>query len=184
MDEPEFNPEDELKRLKSEMANLRAESRQAMADAQQAVLLMQGAEENPASAGGGFRLTRHLGGGGAAGIEGFTVYRKNTVLGTISIADAIAGWDPEEAVEDPDNWSLEFAVSGSALVAFGTTAPDGVYDTDLFDGYASADPVEAQTFYRIPMRRGGEWICRGGVFRENIMCAGSNGPIVELVRIG
>lgn len=125
------------------------------------------------------------GGGGGGGLEGFLIFRGNTLLGSISIVTAVTGWDPAAVAPDnPDNWSLQFAVSRSALVAFGTTAPVGTYDTDLFDGDASAVPVEAQTFYRIPMRRGGTWICRGGVYRENIFCAGGKGPIVELLRIG
>jgi hypothetical protein len=123
--------------------------------------------------------------GGGVGLEGFWIYQGNTLLGSVGIVTALDGWDPDaEAPTDPDGWSLEFAVSGSALVDWETTAPVGTYETDLYDGDASADPVEPQTVYRIPMRRDGEWICRGGVFRENLIVRGAAGPSVELLRIG
>lgn len=115
------------------------------------------------------------------GIEGFWIYRGNTLLGTITLAEAKAGYVNE------NDWSLEFGVSSNLEaidLASTPTNPIGTFEDDLFDGNASADPVEAQTFYRIPMRRAGKWICRGGVYRENHILVGSNGPIVELLRIG
>ena len=122
------------------------------------------------------------GGGGESGLEGFWVYEGNTLLGYVTIAQALDGWDPENV--NADNWSLQFAVSSNlTLVAFGTTAPVGTYETDLFDGDANLDPPTLQQYYRIPMRRQGQWICRGGVFRVNRVIL-SSGPKVELMRIG
>ena len=111
-----------------------------------------------------------------------------------------------------DNWSLEFSVDEFGRIAdlntnppFGTSAMDdgeGTEGTERFDGDASAvdesdepDPIP-QTYYRIPVIRtveipDGEGVAErkihfdiGGIYRENIKCAGQRGRIVELLRIG
>ena len=111
-----------------------------------------------------------------------------------------------------DNWSLEFSVDEFGRIAdlntnppFGTSEMDdgeGTEGTERFDGDASAvdesdepDPIP-QTYYRIPVIRtveipDGEGVSErkihfdiGGIYRENIKCAGQRGRIVELLRIG
>lgn len=125
------------------------------------------------------------GGVSSAGNPGLLIYRAGeTTPDFIAAADILEDYDASE----DDDWSIEFAVASSKLVAFSTTAPTFVSDTALYDGDVSADPVEAQTFYRIPVVRtiGGEkytWNVTG-IYRENIFCAGSKGAIVELIRIG
>lgn len=115
---------------------------------------------------------------------GLLVYRSDGTQEFFSVDDILTGYDPSE---DTD-WSLQFAVSGGALVAFSTTAPVGVASTIRYDGNASADPVEAQTFYSIPVIRTiadvvYTWDITG-IYRENIVCDSTRGPIVELIKIG
>lgn len=128
---------------------------------------------------------------GGGGVEGFWVYRGNTLLGSVAWSVVFAQW---KAIDPPPSeWSLEFGVTASALDAFdlsGTPAnPRGVEETDLFDGDASnldgngdPDPI-AQTFYSIPLRRDNVWMCKGGVFQEEVFCT-PTGSKVRLVRIG
>ena len=107
----------------------------------------------------------------------------------IYLADGTQEFIPNSEIyptTDEANWSLEFAVSFSGLVAFATTAPFGTANTTRFDGDESA--AQSQTYYRIPVIRtisGVKYTFDiGGVYRENIFCSGSKGPIAELVRIG
>lgn len=96
-------------------------------------------------------------------------------------------YDPEVH----DQWSIKFPVAGGAINTSGTIVAEGAAP-DLYDGDAYADPVTPQTFYRIPLIRGydtGDGVepriaALGGVYRENIFCDASKGPIVELIKIG
>jgi hypothetical protein len=124
---------------------------------------------------------------GSSSSPGLLIYRAGeTDPDYISIADVLEDYD------DDDDWSLEFGVTSGKLDDFTTTAPAGVTDTELYDGDASADPVESQTYYRLPVIRtveidGDDEITQwpiSGIYRENIFCAGSKGAIVELIRIG
>lgn len=130
---------------------------------------------------------------------GFTIYRANLSKFHVTLAQALTGRTTET------QWSLEFAVTSSALDAPASSGVPVVYtnpigtadvtDTtatplpsgaELFNGdaaNATANLVD-QTYYRIPMIRDGITISQGGVYRENIRCVGSRGPIVELIRIG
>jgi len=111
----------------------------------------------------------------------FRIYRKYMTLIEFTYDEAIAGYDTAAHT----NWSVQFVVSGSSIT--GLADPMGVPTMDvggeeLFDGDASA--ADPQNYYRLPIIRGGKVVCQGGVFRENIMCAGNRGYIVELLRIG
>jgi hypothetical protein len=140
-------------------------------------------------------------GGGATSPTGYRIYQSNGNIMNITLEAALVGYAPEDPEDPfPENWSLEFSVSSSKLNNFSSTGDppvitnpvgtsamddgDETPGTELYDGDASADPVEEQTYYRIPIIRAGKKLSQGGVYRENIFCAGSRGPIVELVRIG
>lgn len=141
------------------------------------------------------KSTGGVGGGGGAGNPGLLIYRADGTQEFILIADVFKGQLTPSGDYDPDtdaNWSLNFAVTTGALVAFSTTAPYGTSAMPLgeerFDGDASADPVEDQTYYRIPVVRTIDTVKYtydiAGIYRENIFCAGSKGAIVELIKIG
>ena len=127
------------------------------------------------------------GGGGGGGVTQFRIYTKGGII-SFTYADATEDYDPSPAPGAAHtDWSVEFVVSNSVIT--GLADPMGVPTMDvggeeLYDGDASADPVETQDYYRLAIVRGGKVVCQGGVYRENIFCAGSRGPIVELVRIG
>ena len=124
------------------------------------------------------------GGGGGGGVTDFRIYRRDMTLIEFTYAEIIANYDPATDT----NWSAQFTVTGSALnagVPTGTATLETVASgKELFDGDASADPVEYQYYYRLPIIRGGKVVCQGGVYRENIFCAGSRGSIVELLGKG
>ena len=116
----------------------------------------------------------------SSGVTDFRIYRKDMTLIEFTYAEIIANYDPATDT----NWSVQFWVSGSAI--YGLADPMGVPTMDvggeeLYDGDASADPVETQDYYRLAIVRGGKVVCQGGVYRENIFCAGSRGPIVRIV---
>jgi hypothetical protein len=119
---------------------------------------------------------------------GLLVYRADGTQEFFAASDILIDYD---AGAD-DNWSLEFEVSSSALVAFSTTEPVGTTSTERYDNDASADPPDVQTYYRIPVIRtitvGGDAIKFqwdiSGIYRENIFCDGAKGATVELTRIG
>lgn len=85
------------------------------------------------------------------------------------------------------SWSIVFPVSGGAIDTAGTITYDST--TTLYDGDASTST--AQTFYRLPVIRGVDFgdglepqtLSSGGVYRENIFCDVTKGPIVELIKI-
>ena len=132
----------------------------------------------------------------------FRIYQLNGNIMTIPMSAAMMGYAPDPETPSTLNWSLQVAVTNLALDNFaddggdppvmtnpiGTSAmddgktPPGA-NTELYDGNASADPAEAQTYYRIPIIRGGERVCNGGAYRENLVVRGSIGPSVELIRI-
>ena len=120
----------------------------------------------------------------SSGVTDFRIYRKDMTLIEFTYAEIIANYDPATDT----NWSAQFTVASYGLhagVPTGTATLETVASgKELFDGDASADTVEFQGYYRLPIVRGGKVVCQGGVYRENIFCAGSRGPIVELVRIG
>lgn len=138
--------------------------------------------DDPASvvAGAGFGE-----GSSTTGSPGIYLRRTNGTWTYVSNADIIDGYNPGT----DNNWSLRFAVSGGALTA---AAPTGTTSTTPYDGNAFADPIEAQTFYSLPVVRtitvGGvstkfQWDV-AGIYRENIFCDTTLGPIVELIKIG
>jgi len=118
------------------------------------------------------------------GLDGFWIYRRNgAAMVSLSWADVLALWDPENA--GADNFNLEFGVTSGVLdaVSLAGSTSTSYGNTALYDGDAFADPAVPQSYYLIPIRRSGQWICRGGVFRENRFCT-DKGLITELVRIG
>ena len=125
--------------------------------------------------------------GDGGGVTQFRIYTTGGII-SFTYADATEDYDPSPAPGAAHtDWSVEFVVSGSAIT--GLADPMGVPTMDvggeeLYDGDASADPVETQDYYRLAIVRGGKVVCQGGVYRENIFCDGSRGRIVELVRIG
>lgn len=110
--------------------------------------------------------------------DGYYIVLSGDSTGTyISYTDAFDGYDPST---DTD-YSLEFGVTSSALDALDSTNPTGTTSTQFYDGDAATST--AQTYYRIPLVRSGKKVSSGGTFRENTFCAGSKGPIVELLKI-
>jgi len=105
---------------------------------------------------------------------GLLIYFADGSSEFISSASVLSGFDSESQ----SNWSLSFNVSSSQLVA---SSASGTSETDRFD----SDP---QTYYRIPVARtiSGDLVVFdiSGIYRENIFCAGEEGPIVELLKIG
>jgi hypothetical protein len=191
-------PKDELGTIKSQLADLRMRL-----DVKEA--------EDLANVGGGVMM--HLpetefipewipgGGGGGIGASSFLIYLADGTRFEVTDAQAMTGYDPISVLDGGaghTDWSLEFGVTSSALDAPAGSGDPYVYTNPvgtstlneagsaeyLHDADASADPVEFQSYYRLPIIRDGERVSSGGVFRENIMCAGSKGPAVELVRIG
>lgn len=126
-------------------------------------------------------------GGGGGGLDGFQFYWAGGGTVFVSMDDAMDGYDPSPIAAGGaghEHWSIELVVSGSTFTGVweGTAVlDDGSTAAHLWDGNAAADPVEAQTFYRLNIIRGGKRVCGGGSYRENIFCAGSYGPIVELI---
>lgn len=118
---------------------------------------------------------------------GLLIYRANGTQEFFPAADILVGYN----ASTDDNWSLSFAVSNSQLVAFSTTAPVGTSamptGEERFDGNALANPVEAQTYYRIPVVRTISSVKYAfditGIYQEDIFCAGSRGGIVHLIKI-
>lgn len=120
------------------------------------------------------------------------VYRADGTQEYFAEESILTGYDPDTHA----NWSLEFAVSAGRLVAFSTTAPVGTSDMtagkERFDNDAGASPVAVQTYYRIPVIRTFTissvdtkfQFAIGGIYRENIVCNGSKGATVELLKIG
>lgn len=125
-----------------------------------------------------------VGGGGGSSNPGLLIYRSDGTQEFFAIEDVLTGYDPDTHTQ----WSLKFEVAASALVAFSTTAPVGVSSTDRW----TLDVSDDQDSYSIPVIRTigtGESAVTyefdiAGIYRENIFCAGSDGAIVELIKIG
>src|SRR6056297_1234776 len=142
---------------------------------------------------------------------GILIYRGSGSGFFLPYKEIFVGEESRYDHSSDDNWSLEFKVENGRIAdlntnpPFGTSAMDdgeGTEGTERFDGDASAvdesdepDPIP-QTYYRIPVIRtveipDGEGVAErkihfdiGGIYRENIKCAGQRGRIVELLRIG
>lgn len=114
----------------------------------------------------------------SSGNPGMLIYRADGTQELLSSEDILADYDSE------DDWSIEFAVSSGALVAFSTTAPSGTTATDRW----TLDGSDDQDTYRIPVIRtisGTTYTYDiNGIYRENTFCGGADGPLVELIRIG
>lgn len=122
-----------------------------------------------------FISTNNVGGGGGGGsIDSFLFYFADGTTLTLGPDDDIYG-----SIAENVNWSLKFTVSSGAITN-AVPAFDNV--VDRFDGDAAT--TTAQTFYRVNLIYGGVAVCTGGVFRENIFCAGSKGAIAEFIKIG
>jgi hypothetical protein len=131
--------------------------------------------------------------GSGQSLDGYEIYLAVGTRFHVTNTQAMTDYDPET----DNDWSLEFDVTTSSLDDYAETSgvmsnPLGVSTVNepvagtelLHDANAGADPVVAQSYYRLPIIRDGKRISFGGAYRENIMCAGSKGPVVELVRIG
>jgi len=142
---------------------------------------------------------------------GILIYRGSESGFFLPYKEIFVGEESRYDHSQDDNWSLEFKVEFGRIAGlntnppFGTSAMDdgeGTEGTERFDGDASAvdgsdepDPIP-QTYYRIPVIRtveipDGEGVAErkihfdiGGIYRENIKCAGQRGRIVEFLRIG
>jgi hypothetical protein len=125
--------------------------------------------------------------GVASGDDGFYFFldRGNELF--VSTEAALAG------SEEESNWSLEFDIETSTSSNwFGffkaedlsSTPPNprGVTATARFDGNQYAGTPVAQSFYRIPIKRGGKIITTGGCYRENRVST-PTGLKAELIRI-
>lgn len=135
-------------------------------------------------------------GGGGGGVKGFTIYTRKHAMFHVTYQQAIENYDPEVHL----NWSLEFAVNETDFQLdnfegsgdpVSISNPIGTQDVNivsnieyLHDADASTDPATRQTYYRIPMLRDEKWVSKGGVYRENLVCAGEKGISIELLRIG
>jgi hypothetical protein len=180
-----MNADDMMKALEES----RAASELARAQVQDLALRMAELEaegSGPATVGENWMLQTHLGNsGGTDAATGFWIYRRNgAAVESLSWADVLALWDPENA--GADNFNLKFGVTSGVLdaVSLAGSTSTSYGNTGLYDGNAFAEPSAIlQSFYLIPIRRSGQWICRGGVFRENRFCT-DKGLITELVRIG
>lgn len=111
-----------------------------------------------------------------AGLGDFEIFLKDGTTLQVTMSTILTDFDSST---DTD-WSAKFTVTSGAIAAYDTS--DNT--TDLYDGDASADPVVAQTYYAIPIIRNGKKVATGGSYQESRMCAGSKGPIVELLKIG
>lgn len=122
-----------------------------------------------------FISTNNVGGGGGGGsIDSFLFYFADGTTLTLGPDD-----DIYENIDENVNWSLKFTVESGAI-----TNDVPLFDNvvDRFDGDAAT--TTDQTFYRVNLIYGGVAVCTGGVFRENIFCAGSRGAIAEFIKIG
>jgi len=90
--------------------------------------------------------------------------------------DILTGYNPATMTD----WSLQLTVASGVITTF--ASPKGNVNTDLYNGDASTST--AQTFCRVPIIRDGLPVSMAGSYRENIVCKGSKGPIVELIKIG
>ena len=84
--------------------------------------------------------------------------------------------------------SLDDYAEGGSPVAMtnpiGTSTVNESSGTELLhNANAGADPVVAQSYYRLPIIRDGKRISFGGAYRENLIIVGSKGPVAELIRI-
>jgi len=116
----------------------------------------------------------------ASKVSDFAFYRTaGTSEEMIAFGSAVNGY------AGTGNWGIEFAVGTSQVqpiisgTSFGTNVSFGTF-TDLYDGDASADPVEAQTFYALPIYIDGKLVSTGGVFREHIVSK-DGGPIATFI---
>ena len=117
-------------------------------------------------------------------LDGFYIYLANGDEEFVSMETAMAGYDPDPGGANHTNWSLEVKVNAMAIRPFNTHPPVGTHETARHDGDASTTPPTAQEVCRIPIIRDGMRISAGGVYRENIYCAGSKGHNVELLGAG
>ena len=157
-------------------------------------LMFQEQEMGGAGGGGAMMQTPEVGGIqtwilGGSGASSFIIYLADGTRFEVTNAQAMTGYDSTTH----NDWSLEFDVSSSALADYAESGTPAVMTNPLgvstvnesgsTEGLWDVDGSGYQNLYRIPIIRDGKRVCYGGAFRENIYCAGSDGPIVELVRI-
>ena len=131
--------------------------------------------------------------GGGQSLDGFEIYLAHGTRFHVTNTQAMTSYDSATH----NDWSLEFDVTTSSLDDYaeggspvamtnpiGTSTVNESSGTELLhNADAGADPVVAQSYYRLPIIRDGKRISFGGAYRENFIVAGSKGPVVELIRI-
>ena len=94
------------------------------------------------------------------------------------IDDILSGYNPATM----SDWSLQFTVLNGEVTGF--ASPKGNVNTQIHNADAGATTPVAQTYYRIPIIRGGLPVSMAGAYRENTYCSGSKGPVIEFVKRG
>ena len=131
--------------------------------------------------------------GGGQSLDGFEIYLAHGTRFHVTNTQAMTGYVPATH----NDWSLEFDVTSSSLDDYaeggspvamtnpiGTSTVNESSGTELLhNANAGADPVVAQSYYRLPIIRDGKRISFGGAYRENLIIVGSKGPVAELIRI-
>ena len=129
--------------------------------------------------------------GGGQSLDGFEIYLAVGTRFHVTNTQAMTSYDPATH----NDWSLEFDVTTSSLDDYaettgvmsnpiGTSTVNESSGTELLhNADAGADPVVAQSYYRLPIIRDGKRISFGGAYRENLIIVGSKGPVAELIRI-
>lgn len=135
--------------------------------------------------------------GGTNFADGFWFYFADGTTTFLPMADVLANFDPEP---EPDgeghlNWFIKIPVSGDTFDTAGTITyvadNDGAGGLERFDGDASADPAEDQTFYMLPVilnvvvdsTNTLQRLALGGAYEEDGFCAGNKGPIRRMIKI-
>ena len=115
-------------------------------------------------------------GGGDSSLS-YTIYYADGTVATLTLAVINADYDPDPEGEAHTDWSINFEVLGGEMSQAVTYSDDTVRFPD--DG---ANPA-AQTFYRLPIVRGGLTVSSGGVYQEDTLCLNGEGR-QQLLKMG
>ncbi len=150
-------------------------ARSQLVDLVARVAQMENEGGGPATDGEMWNLQPHLGQSGGGGtLDGFWIVNREGDGAFISMADVMAGYDPDPAGAGHVDWSLEFKVEDLALDVGGDPGWWGaVEQTPRYAG----DP---QNKLRIPVIRNSKRVSMGGELREVILCVDGE-PKVDLV---